>query len=477
VSATSIARELVRVLGDEGCVESGPGLSRFLTDATELRGLRGSADAAALPRDADEVAAVAGWCHDHNVAMIPRGAGTGYAGGAVPDGGVVISLERLRTLSAPDPGLWRLHTQAGVTTAEVQRIARENGLYYPPDPGAAESSQIGGNIATNAGGPHAFRHGVTGHWVTGLEAVLATGERIEVGGPIRKDVAGYDLKSLLIGSEGTLAIVTGAWLRLIPAPAAELPVIAWYADPITGAGAIEMAMSCEHQPAALEFLDREAMAIGASSFPAEAPRPEGFAVIAEAQGSSVEAAEAGRDELLEALSESALGVHAPSTRAEVEGLWRWRDGIGLTIGAVLGGKASDDIVVPIERLAEAVEETLAIASRHGLRGCSWGHAGDGNLHSTFLVSKTDAEGLRRAAEASDELMRMATSLGGSISGEHGVGLVKNGHLADQWPAPAIELHEGIKRLFDPKNLLNPGKKLARTPSGAVPTDHGGERGR
>ncbi len=460
MATTPIARDLARLLGEENVLGRGPALARYLTDATEFRGLRGDADAVALPGDVEEVATVMRWCEGHDIAIVPRGGGTGFAGGAVPDGGVVISLERLRRLSAPEPSLWRLHTEAGVTTADVQRIARENGLYYPPDPGAAESSQIGGNIVTNAGGPHAFKHGVTGHWVTGLEAVLVSGERIEVGGPIRKDVAGYDLKSLLIGSEGTLAIVTGAWLRLIPAPAAQLPVTAWYPDATTGAAAIEMAMSCGHEPAALEFLDRETMALAAPSFPGSS-RSEGFAVIAEAQGSSVEEAVAGRDLLLEALSESSLGVHAPSSRGEVEALWRWRDGISLTVAAELGGKASDDIVVPLERLAEAVDETLAIASRHGLRGCSWGHAGDGNLHSTFLVSKSDTATLDRAAAASGELLRMATSLGGSISGEHGVGLIKNGHLAEQWPPAAIELHEGVKRLFDPKGLLNPGKKLAR----------------
>ena len=155
---------------------------------------------------------------------MPRGGGTGFAGGAVPvGGGLVVGLERLSRIRALDPGLWRMHVEAGATTATVRRLARENGLLFPPDPGAAEQSQIGGNIATNAGGPHAFKYGVTGAWVTGLEAVVAPGELITVGGPIRKDVAGYDLRSLLIGSEGTLGIITAAWLRLIPAPEASLP--------------------------------------------------------------------------------------------------------------------------------------------------------------------------------------------------------------------------------------------------------------
>jgi FAD/FMN-containing dehydrogenase len=168
------------------------------------------------------------WCYDHDVAIVPRGGGTGFTGGAVPDGGVVVGLERLRRLRSLDPGLWRACVDAGVPTAVLRRRARESGLLFAPDPGAAEQSQLGANIATNAGGPHAFKYGVTGAWVTGLEVVLAPGELVTVGGPVRKDVAGYDLKSLLIGSEGTMGIVTGAWLKLIPAPETAYPVVSFH---------------------------------------------------------------------------------------------------------------------------------------------------------------------------------------------------------------------------------------------------------
>src|SRR5438270_10758032 len=183
-----------------------------------MQGLRGHADAVVAPADVAGVQALVRWCYAHEVGIVPRGGGTGFAGGAVPFGGVVCSLERLDRVRSFEPELWRLHLDAGVTTARVHRLARESGLYYPPDPGAAEQSQIGGNIACNAGGPHAFKYGVTGAWVTGLEAVVAPGELLSVGGPLRKDVAGYDLRAALVGSEGTLGIVTAAWLRLVPAP-------------------------------------------------------------------------------------------------------------------------------------------------------------------------------------------------------------------------------------------------------------------
>src|SRR5213593_4647691 len=211
----------------------------YLTDMTEARGLSGRADAVALPRTVEEVAEVVAWCYTHSVAIVPRGGGTGYAGGSVPlDGGVVLSLERLDRVRSFDPLLWRIEVEAGLRTAELRRIAREGGLLFAPDPGAAEQSQIGGNIATNAGGPHAFKYGVTGAWVTGLEAVVPPGEIVEIGGAIRKDVAGYDLKSLLIGSEGTLGVITAAWLKLLPAPEATLPVAAFYGGVVDGCAAI-----------------------------------------------------------------------------------------------------------------------------------------------------------------------------------------------------------------------------------------------
>src|SRR4051812_37815086 len=217
--------ELSRLIGADAVLADVP--AHMLADATESQGVRGHADAVVLPRSAEEVVRVVAWCYEHGVAITPRGGGTGWAGGAVPvEGGIVLSLERLDRVRAFDPTLWRMHVEAGVTTAAVRRLARESGLLFPPDPGAAEQSQIGGNVATNAGGPHAFKYGVTGAWVTGLEAVVPPGELVAVGGPVRKDVAGYDLKSLLVGSEGTLGIVTAAWLRLVPAPEAAWPVAA-----------------------------------------------------------------------------------------------------------------------------------------------------------------------------------------------------------------------------------------------------------
>jgi glycolate oxidase subunit GlcD len=455
----ALEHELGRLLGAEAVL---PGTARgYSSDQTEGRGVRGQADAIALPSTAEEARAIVAWCYEHEVAIVPRGGGSGFAGGAVPtEGGVVVALERMKRIRSLEPLLWRMEVEAGVRTADVHRLAMENGLRFPPDPGAAEQSQIGGNVATNAGGPHAFKYGTTGSWVTGLEAVIAPGELIRVGGRGRKDVAGYDLKSLLIGSEGTLGLITAAQLRLIPAPETNLPVIAFYPDAATGCAALEAVLGNGLQPAALDYLDAGTLDVASPTFPAPVPEGARFLLIAEADGSEDEA-HLLRDQLADVMGEDASGVHTPASRADVAALWRWRDGVSLLVTARRGGKVSEDITVPVERLAEAIEETVAIGRRHGLEAVSWGHAGDGNLHSTMLVDPSDEDELERARAASADLLALATGLGGSVTGEHGLGFVRSGELERQWGPPALDLHERLKRTFDPKGLMNPGKKGAR----------------
>ncbi len=447
-----LLRELAAIVGDDAVGDAADLV--YSRDATETRGIEGHADAVVFPQTAEQVAVVLAWCYEHDVPLTPRGGGTGFAGGAVPvEGGVVLALDRLDRIRAFEPLLWRMHVEAGVRTGHVHRLARESGLTFPPDPGASEQSQIGGNIATNAGGPHAFKYGVTGRWVTGLEAVVPPGEVIAVGGPIRKDVAGYDLKSLLIGSEGTLGIVTAAWLRLIPAPEAAYPVVGFYADTATGCAAIERVFGSGLVPAALEYLDAGAIAAAGGSFPGGVPAGASFLVIAEADGTREEAVRL-RDELVAVLEESAVAVAAP----EPAELWRWREGVAFAVIALRGGKSGEDVVVPLDRLAEAIDETVEIGRRHGLQACSWGHAGDGNVHANFVVDPRNEAELGRARDGAEEVFAMAIRLAGSISGEHGIGWTKRGWLERQWGPRAMELHRELKRVFDPKGLLNPGKK-------------------
>jgi glycolate oxidase subunit GlcD len=453
-TVASIERDLRAAVAAEIVAPS----AQYVTDMTEGRGVHGRADAVALPRDAEEVAAVVAWCYEHGVPVVPRGGGTGYAAGAVPlDGGVVIALDRLTALRSFDPLLWRMEVEAGVRTADVRRIARDGGLLFAPDPGAAEQSQIGGNVATNAGGPHAYKYGVTGTWVSGVEAVVAPGELVRFGGPTRKDVASYDLTSLLVGSEGTLGVITSVWLRLTPAPEAVWPVVGFFDGVRAGCAAIERLVGSGLAVAAIEYLDGETMRYAGAGFPVAIP-PGAFCVITEADGSHDEAARV-REDALEVLGEDARALHAPERPQEIAALWRWRDSVTLRVEAHRGGKASEDIAVPLDHLAEAIEESLALGARLGLDAASWGHAGDGNLHTTFLFEPDDPAQVDAAQEASEQLFEIALRFGGTISGEHGVGAVKRAWLERQLGARVYELHAAVKRAFDPQNLLNPGKKI------------------
>src|SRR5947209_7378052 len=456
-SAEAMRRDLGRLLGPEHVFEPTHD-SPYNRDASRRRGVEGRADAVVLPASAEEVAAVLRWCYDNDVPIVARGGGTGLTGGAVAtEGGVVCSLERVREVRALEPALWRLEVEAGVSTRHVQRLARENGLMFAPDPGAAEQSQIGGNAATNAGGPHALKYGVTGSWVAGLETALAPGELVQLGGWARKDVAGYDLKSLMVGSEGTLGIITAVRLGLLPAPETAIALVVFLRTHAEGCEAMLDLLAAGVQPSALDFADGETLQMVAGSYPGSVPPDAGFALLAEVDGTRAEA-HAQRAALVEVLSDAAIAIEEP---AQPPALWRWRDGFNGVVTGVRGGKVSEDVVFPVERLAEGRERFEEIGARHRLRSCAWGHGGEGNVHATVLVDPASEPELDAAEAAVEELFALTVSLGGSITGEHGVGWLKRGRLAAQWPARALELHEQVKRAFDPKGLLHPGKKLAR----------------
>jgi glycolate oxidase subunit GlcD len=449
-------RELAALVGAEHVFRP-PSSSPYNADCSRRRGVVGRADAVVLPGSAAEVAAVMGWCYEHDVPLIARGGGTGLTGGAVPsEGGVVCSLERLRSVRELEPGLWRIWVEAGVSTRDVQRLARENGLRFAPDPGASEQSQIGGNVATNAGGPHALKYGVTGAWVRGIEVVLAPGEVVPLGGWARKDVAGYDLTSLLVGSEGTLGVITAVRLALLPAPEATRTLVCFLRTRAEGCAAILDVLAAGVQPAALEFIDANTLEIVAGGYPGTLPAGAGCVLIAEVDGAATAVA-AEHDALAEVLAGGSATLVEPH---DAQALWRWRDGFNGVVTGSRGGKVSEDVAVPVERLGELLERFEEIATRRGLRSCAWGHGGDGNIHTTVLVDPADERELDAAEECEGELFELVAALGGSIAAEHGVGSLKRGRVALQLGERERALQHEIKRAFDPKGLLNPATKLA-----------------
>ena len=361
------------------------------------------------------------WCYAHGVAVVPRGGGTGYAGGAVPlDGGVVLSLERLDRVRSFDPLLWRIEVEAGMRTAEVRRVAREGGLLFAPDPGAAEQSQIGGNIATNAGGPHAYKYGVTGKWVTGLEVVVPPGELVRFGGPLRKDVAGYDLKQLLIGSEGTLGVITAV-----------------VASPDTRARGGVARDRLLRRRARRRCRDRARRRVGLAGRGARVPRLGDDAlrrcdVPRRRAGRRVRGARRGGRVARRGCARSRGSARGPRRgRARVV---RARDAGGDRGAVALARRARarrrrTDGAARRARTSPCRSTALARRSRRrsrsgrrfGIPAASWGHAGDGNLHTTFLLAGDDERELALAPQLSEALFEIALRLGGTISGEHGVG--------------------------------------------------------
>ncbi len=452
----ALGDDLRRLLGD-AAVECPVVDREWLHDGTESAAVVGAAAAVVRPADAEQVAAVVGYARAQELPIVPRGGGTGYAAGAVPfAGSLVLSLDRLRQVRSRQPENWSLGVEAGVTTAEVRRLAREDGLCFPPDPGAAEQSQIGGNVATNAGGPHCFKYGVTGRWVTAIEAVLGSGELVRVGSGLPKDVATLDLRALLVGSEGTLGVITAVWLRLMPEPEVRLPVLAVFGSAQEGADAVALAMASGVVPSALEFLDRGAIEAARASYPGELPAGAEFAVLAEADG-TLAGATAEQALLADMLRPTATDLIAPPAAAAAR-IWAWRDGVSLGVLAHRGGKLSEDIVVPVDRLAEAVLGVRALGEEVGLETTTWGHAGDGNLHASFMFDRADADQLARATAAAPRLFALARSLGGSISGEHGIGRFKLAAAAEL-PADILRLQAAIKDVFDPAGIMNPGAKI------------------
>lgn len=419
-----------------------------------------SADVVVLPADTEEVAAVARICSTTGTPLVPRGAGTGYSGGAVPvRGGVVLSLERLNRILEIDEANLLAVVEPGVITGDLQDAVEARGLFYPPDPASLRRSSIGGNVAECAGGPRAFKYGVTRQYVLGLEAVLMSGDVIHTGGRVVKNVVGYDLTQLLVGSEGTLAIITRITLRLIPRPPAAVTLRATFASVRTAVDAVGRLVRARVVPSTMEIVDRATLEAVAASLGDRTLAPEGTGamLILEVDGlpEQVEA-EAGRIETA-CREAAAIEVLRAADDAQRERLWQVRRGISHALMVVADLKINNDIVVPKGRVPECFDLVERLKAKYGLPIPSFGHVGDGNIHVNIMVSADDPEAVRRARAAEAELFEGVVALGGAISGEHGIGFTKAPWLGLGLEPVTIALMQRVKAAFDPQGLLNPGK--------------------
>ncbi len=385
------------------------------------------------------------------IAVVPRGAGTGLSGGASAiDGAITLSTERMRGITI-EPAAMVAVVQPGLLNVEVKTAAREHGLWYPPDPSSFEICSIGGNLATNAGGVCCVKYGVTTDYVLGLEVVLADGRAVRLGGQTVKDVAGYDLKRLFVGSEGTLGVITEATLRLRPLPPPATTIVGTFAD-VVAAGRAVTAVVARLRPAALELMDAAAVAA------VEAVRPMGLdpgigaLLLAQADGSPGEAAV-----VSDAFQSGGATYVAVSDDPEEGELLMGARRMAIPCVERLGTVLIEDISVPIPRIPELVGAVVAIAERHATAIPVIGHAGDGNFHPLVTFDASDPDATTRAEAAFDDIMTAALELGGTVTGEHGVGTLKARHLTRQLGPDVMEMTRAVKAALDPAGILNPGK--------------------
>jgi len=414
------------------------------------------------PRSTAEVVAAVKVAARHGIPVVPQGARTGLAGAAnAVEGAIVVSLTAMDEILELDPAERIAVVQPGVVNAELRRAAARNGLYYPPDPGSWESSTIGGNVATNAGGMCCVKYGVTAEYVLGLEVVLADGAILHCGRRTAKGVAGYDLTRLFVGSEGTLGIITAITVKLRPAAAAARTLVAVFPTVAAAGAAVAAVTAAGLTPSLLELLDRVHLRA------IEAYRPMGLST--EARALLLAASDTGDLDAIAALvrEAGATEVYAASDAAEADALLAARrlphpameHLAALAFPGGNGGLVIDDVAVPRTRLVELIDGVERIAAAHGVTVGVVGHAGDGNLHPNIVVNRADPSSVDSCQRVFDEIMRLGLALGGTCTGEHGVGLLKRDWLAREIGPVGVRVHRAIKDALDPAGILNPGKVL------------------
>jgi len=414
-------------------------------------------DVAVLVTSAEEVREVFAIATRHRVPVVPVAARSGKSGGSLAlHGGIALSLERMdRILEIRSEDLVA-RLQPGVVTGHFQAEVERHGLFYPPDPNSLDLCTMGGNVAENAGGPRALKYGVTRDYVLGLEVVLPTGEILRTGHQTIKGVAGYDLTSLLVGSEGTLGIVTEITVKLVPRPRAVATALVTFPDLHAAARAVARVLAQGVVPRVLELLDDTSLEAAARTSPFRFPPGAGAALLVETDGPDEEQVFAEIVRVAELVQGEAAGeVIVAQNEAQRRDIWETRKYLSQNLRTLHPKKLSEDIVVPRSRIPEMVARSREIGARFGFQIATYGHAGDGNLHANVLFDREEERPRVEAAVA--EILRAAVDLGGTITGEHGVGLAKRDLLAYEQGSAMVALQRRLKALFDPLGILNPGK--------------------
>ncbi|SKA19809.1 FAD-binding oxidoreductase [Novilysobacter spongiicola] len=452
----SLLSELAETLGNAVLLDPSERLA-YAYDNSRRQALP---DAVALPTSAEQVVALVKACRAHRVPVVPRGRGTNTTGAAVPvAGGVVVSFERMDRILQVRPGDRCAVVEPGVLNGDLQAALAPHGLFWPPDPTSAAFSTVGGNLACNAGGPRAVKYGASRDNVLALTAVTGTGEVIHCGTETTKGATGYDLQRLLVGSEGTLALIVQASLRLVPAPTARRALRAIYRDVSSAALAVARLMAQPVTPSMLEFMDGQAVRLAREVGGADLPPEAGALLMIEADGD--EAILAHDIDALKraATGEGLLALDDAADEAARQRLWAARKALSPALRTLAPGKINEDVVVPVSRIPELVGGVQELALACALPIVCFGHAGNGNLHVNLMYDPADELQAARASAAMSQVFALAIRLGGTLSGEHGIGMAKRDFMTEAVDPATLMLMRQIKSVFDPDGILNPGKLL------------------
>ena len=451
----TVLSRLKEILGEQG----------LLTDPTETWNYgydnsrrHAAPEVVALPTSHDEVVAIVRLCHEHEIPITARGRGTGTTGASVPlAGGVILSTERMNRILKVDPANRYMVVEPGITNQQIQEAAGEQGFFWPPDPTSAAYCSVGGNLAYNSAGPRAIKYGTPRENTFGLRVVTGSGESIRTGVYTTKGVVGYDLTRLLIGSEGTLAIITEATLKLTPLPQTKQTVQVIYRDIDSAARAVSAIMAQPVVPCALEFMDGKAIAMIRDYSDAELPAEAGALLMIEVDGSE-DAIQHDLDAVCAAAeNDGLLSLSRAETEQEIQALWQTRKALSPALRTIAPKKINEDVVVPVSNIPALINGLDKLSEQYGITIVNFGHAGNGNIHVNLLANPDDPDEMQRTLQCLDAVFDLVLELDGTLSGEHGIGIEKQEFVGREIEPVTLALMRRIKSEFDPKGILNPGK--------------------
>jgi len=447
--------ELSNIVGEAHCTTRPEDLHCYSYDGTAKPHLP---DAVVFPENREQIGQIMKLASTYAIPVIPRGAGTGMTGGIVPlYGGVVLPLTRMNRIIEIDTDNQIAIVEPGVVTGDLQNAVRRHGFFYPPDPASLKYCTIGGNAAECAGGPSAVKYGVTKDYVIGLEVVLPSGEIINTGARTEKSVTGYDLTRLFIGSEGTLGIITRLILRLLPLPPHKETFLLTSTSLKRTTEMVTEILSASIKPCTLEYMDRTTIGVVSEIMKNPPPKDTEALLIVEIDGEKPIVAE--QAERLRALldGQAEFSLRQAANTKEIEEIWQARRSISPSVLKLRPNKISEDVAVPRSRIPELVTFTEQLSKELDLLILTFGHAGDGNIHVNIMLDRSIPEEVERGSIAKDRLFQQAIKLDGTLSGEHGIGFSKAPYMGYELNEATLTLMKQIKSLFDPKNILNPGK--------------------